>query len=51
MSLDFESLLARMIGLRASDMFLAEGRPASFRVDGGLVSPEPVALPREVLGR
>ena len=48
-SLDFESLLARMIGLRASDMFLAEGRLASFRVDGGLVSPDPAALPREVL--
>ena len=46
---DFESLLRQMVAQRASDMFLAEGRPPSLRVDGALQVPAPAPLEREVL--
>ncbi|MEZ4390775.1 MAG: PilT/PilU family type 4a pilus ATPase [Polyangiales bacterium] len=46
---NFEALLGRMIALRSSDMFLSEGRPVAFRVDGALVVPAPEPLSRELL--
>ncbi|MEZ4410853.1 MAG: ATPase, T2SS/T4P/T4SS family [Polyangiales bacterium] len=46
---DFESLLRRMGAARASDLLLAEGRPAALRVDGSIVNEPGGPIDREVL--
>jgi len=45
----FEALLQQMIRDRASDLFVAEGRPPAFRVDGWVVPPQPPPLERDDL--
>ena len=46
---DFESLLRRMGAARASDLLLAEGRPAALRVDGAITTEPGGPIDRGVL--
>jgi twitching motility protein PilT len=46
---DVEALLKRMVGEKASDLFLTEGRPPSMRVNGKLTALGDAALEHETL--